>query len=67
MIDAPALVMVGVVVQAAVPAQRVFAAWRPRLRGPGVLASIAFTPLPHADPALDTLIASISAPATPHR
>lgn len=68
MIDGPTMMIaVGVVAQAVAPAHRVFAAMRPRLRGPGVLASIAFTPLPHADPALDALLASITAPATPER
>lgn len=65
MIDVPTMMIVGVVVQAAMPARSIIAALRPRLRGPGVLASIAFTPLPHADPALDALVASITAPATP--
>lgn len=65
MIDVPTMMIVGVVVQAAMPARSIIAALRPRLRGPGVLASVAFTPLPHADPALDALVASITAPATP--
>ncbi len=68
MIDGPTMMIaVGVVAQAAAPVQRILAAMRPRLRGPGVLASIAFTPLPYADPALDALLASITAPATPDR
>lgn len=65
MIDGPTLMIVGVVVQAAMPARSIIAALRPRLRGPGVLASIAFTPLPHADPEMDALVALITAPATP--
>ncbi len=68
MIDGPTLMITfGVVAQAAAPVQRVFAAMSPRLRSPGVLASIAFTPLPHADPALDALLPLITAPATPER
>lgn len=68
MIDGPTMMIaVGVVAQAVAPAHRVFAAMRPRLRGPGVLASIAFTPLPYADPYLDALVMSIDAPATPDR
>jgi hypothetical protein len=65
MIDVPTMMIVGVVVQAAMPARSIIAALRPRLRGPGVLASIAFTPLPHADPTLNALVAAITAPATP--
>lgn len=64
MIDGPTLMIVGVVVQAAMPMRSAIAALRPRLRGPGVLASIAFTPLPDADPVLDALVLSITAPAT---
>lgn len=67
MIDGTTMIVVGVIAQTAMPAHAAFAALRSRLRGPGVLASLAFTPLPHADPALDALIASISAPATPER
>ncbi len=67
MMDGTALMIVGVVVQAAMPARTVIAGLCPRLRGPGVLASLAFTPLPHANPALDALVASISAPETPTR
>lgn len=67
MIDGPTMMIaVGVVAQAVAPAHRIIAAMRPRLRGPGVLASIAFTPV-HADPQLDALVLSIAAPATPDR
>ncbi len=65
MIDGPTMMIaIGIVAPAAAPAVRVLAAMRPRLRGPGVLASIAFTPLPHADPVLDALVLSITAPVT---
>lgn len=67
MIDGTTMIVVGVVAQAAMPARAVIAALRPRLRGPGVLASIAFTPLPQPHPTFDALVASIAAPATPER
>lgn len=67
MIDPMNIMLAGVVMQAAPAARAIFAGLRPRLRGPGLVASLAFTPLPGAHPAFDALLARIDAPATPGR
>jgi hypothetical protein len=48
MMDGTALMIVGIAAQAAMPAHKLFAFLKPRLRGPSALAAIIFTPLPHA-------------------
>lgn len=66
MIDGSTMIIAGVVMQSAVQAHRVIATLRPRLRGPGMLAAIAFLPVPH-EPVLTGRPSAIVAPALPHR
>ena len=67
MIDGTTLMFVGVAAQAAIPARTFIAALGLRLRGSGVLASIAFAPVPHPQPVQYAVIAPIAAPVAPDR